>query len=68
MLRCFVNSVGDDWVEKLPLAAFAMNNYVSNATGFSPFFLQFGRHPVSPLNIAIPSLSVETVSTVVKSL
>ena len=68
MLRYFVNSVGDDWVEKLPLAAFAMNTSVSNATGFSPFFLQFGRHPVSPLNIAIPSLSVETVSTVVKSL
>jgi hypothetical protein len=34
-----VNTVGDDWVEKLPMATFAMNTSVSNATGYSPFFL-----------------------------
>ena len=34
-----MNTVGDDWVEKLPMATFGMNTSVSNATGYSPFFL-----------------------------
>jgi hypothetical protein len=44
-LRMFVNNRQDDWVDWLPIAEFAYNNAVHEATGYSPFFLNRGRHP-----------------------
>jgi hypothetical protein len=44
-LRMFVNHQQDDWVDWLPLAEFAYNNTVHEATGQTPFFLNRGRHP-----------------------
>lgn len=35
----------DDWVDWLPLAEFASNNTVSETTGFSPFFANYGFNP-----------------------
>jgi hypothetical protein len=32
----------DNWVDWLPLAEFALNNAVSEITGFSPFFANYG--------------------------
>jgi len=42
-LRCFVNYRQDDWVKWLPLAQFAYNDSVHSATGFTPFFADYGR-------------------------
>ena len=50
------------------MAQFAMNTSVSTATNFTPFFLLYGRQPVSPLNLAIPVSEVETATTLVKDL
>ena len=44
-LRAFMNFAQDDWVDWLPLAEFASNNSVSETTGFSPFFANYGFHP-----------------------
>ncbi|KAI0992602.1 hypothetical protein K3495_g15583, partial [Podosphaera aphanis] len=44
-LRAFVNYHQDDWVEWLPLAEFAGNNAVSETTGVSPFFANYGFNP-----------------------
>lgn len=52
-----------DWVDKLPMAEFAMNSTVSASTGFSPFFLLYGRTPVTPLTLDFPS-ELESVSSV----
>lgn len=44
-LRAFMNFHQDDWVDWLPLAEFASNNTVSETTGFSPFFANYGFNP-----------------------
>jgi hypothetical protein len=44
-LRMFINNRQDDWADWLPLAEFAYNNAVNEATGFSPFYLNKGRNP-----------------------
>ena len=50
MLRHFVNkSTYDNWDEYLPLAEFAHNNAKSNAIGYSPFFICYGKHPRLPV-------------------
>jgi hypothetical protein len=44
-LRIFCNCRKTDWVDQLPTAEFALNNFVNDATGFSPFFLTYGYQP-----------------------
>ena len=48
MLRQCVNNKQDDWVMKLPAIEFAMNSARSSTTGFTPFYLNYGRNP-SPM-------------------
>jgi hypothetical protein len=43
-LRCYINYEQDNWVKLLPMAQFAFNNNAS-ATGISPFYANYGRHP-----------------------
>ena len=44
-LRAYVSFTQDDWVDWLPLAEFATNNQVSETTGVSPFFANYGYNP-----------------------
>ena len=44
-LHLYVDWAQDDWVDWLPLAEFAGNNAVSETTGASPFFANYGFHP-----------------------
>ena len=37
-----------EWSRQLPIGEFAANNAVSVATGFSPFYLHSGDHPLMP--------------------
>ena len=53
-LRIFVNNRQDDWADWLSLAEFAQNNKITSATGFSPFFLDLGRHPREGFDIDAP--------------
>jgi hypothetical protein len=45
-LRSFCSFFQDDWAHHLPLGEFAANNYTSETTGLSPFFANYGFHPV----------------------
>ena len=59
-LRAFMNFRQDDWVDWLPLAEFAANNAVSETTGVSPFFANYGFHPrlgTEPTTPCPPNLS-----------
>jgi hypothetical protein len=44
-LRSFINYEMDNWVGLLPMAEFAYNNSVTQATGMSPFYANYGRYP-----------------------
>jgi hypothetical protein len=43
-LQLFINYEMDNWVRLLPMAEFAYNNSVTQATGISPFFANYGHH------------------------
>jgi hypothetical protein len=43
-LRLFVNHRQTDWSEWLSCAEFSYNDKVQSSTGFSPFFVNYGRH------------------------
>ena len=48
MLRQCVSPKQKDWAVKLPAIEFAMNSARSSTTGFTPFYLNYGRNP-SPM-------------------
>lgn len=52
ILRGFVNTAADDWDTCLPLAEFAYNNSVNPTTGYTPFYLNYGRHPRTPAHLS----------------
>ena len=58
-LRMYIDYRQTNWDELLPLAEFAINNHVSASSGYSPFYLNFGRNPsltdYSPKEVANPS-------------
>ena len=40
-----------NWQEQIPTLVHAYNGSHSNTTGFSPFYLMFGRHPMLPIGV-----------------
>jgi len=48
-LRHYVSAHCKDWDAYLSCAAFAINNSRSSATGLTPYYLNYGRHPRTPL-------------------
>ena len=45
--RAFVGKEQDDWVRLLPMAEFAYNNSVTTGNSMSPFYANYGFHPVA---------------------
>ncbi|TPX52255.1 hypothetical protein CcCBS67573_g09911, partial [Chytriomyces confervae] len=63
-LRHFVAPYQDDWDEHLPKIEFGINDTVNSSTGYTPFYLEYGRHPRSMININLPpdtSLSIKDI-------
>jgi hypothetical protein len=56
MLRSRINFQQDDWDDHLAAAELATNNAVQASTGFSPFYLNFGRQAKLPFDHAIAEL------------
>ena len=50
-MRAFVGKRQNDWDERLGMVEFAYNNSVHSSFGFTPFYLCYGRHLVSPVNL-----------------
>jgi hypothetical protein len=55
MLRHYINPKLNDWVDHLPYLEFAYNNSVQASTAASPFYLNYGQHPSSILDVALPA-------------
>ena len=60
MIRCFVSYSQKDWKKYLPGLEFALNNHVSEATSYSPFFLEYGQDPLSISDLLFSDESTET--------
>jgi hypothetical protein len=54
-LRLYTNYMQNDWYDWLPSAEFAYNNRIHSSTKHTPFFLEYGRHPLIPHMIPNPS-------------
>ena len=50
-LRHFISPQQTDWHDLLPAAEFAVNNSVHDSHGYTPAFLNFGQHPLSPITL-----------------
>ena len=44
-LRCYTDANNEDWSAYLSTAEFAYNNAAHEGTKYSPYFLEYGRHP-----------------------
>ena len=51
MLATVVNDFGGEWEDHLPRICFAYNTSQQESTGFTPFYLMFGRQARIPLDI-----------------
>lgn len=56
-----MNYCQDDWTDWLSLAEFTCNNRIHSSTGYSPFWLNYGRHPTS--SFSPPPTSVVEAAT-----
>ena len=59
-LRCFSSFSQEDWASLLPLAEFAYNNSIHSATRQSPFYANYGFHPLFMSN-SVPESTVPAV-------
>src|ERR1700712_1769318 len=67
-LRMFVNYKQTDWADWLSSAEFALNTRVNRATGYSPFFLEHGRHPYDGFTPKKVKVKVESAEEFAKSM
>ncbi|TPX58261.1 hypothetical protein CcCBS67573_g09180 [Chytriomyces confervae] len=63
-LRHFVAPYQDDWDEHLPKIEFGINDTVNSSTGYTPFYLEYGRHPRSMININMPFYAPTSIKDV----
>ena len=65
-LRCLMSDLMDlsRWVEHLPTVEMVVNSLPNRSTGYSPFYLMYGHHPVLPIELlrGDETTNVETVS------
>lgn len=54
-LRMYCNYRQSDWPDLLPMACFAHRNTVSSSTGYTPFFMLYGRHPFTGVETHVDS-------------
>lgn len=62
LLRHFTNAEQTNWDTLLPMVEFAINNSKHASSGFTPFYLNYGVHPKTPLSIQLPSVEDAPVS------
>jgi hypothetical protein len=63
MLRAYVEKRQTDWDEHLTAIEIAYNNSKQASTGFSPFFLNSGQHPILPLASLFSTSSMNSSPT-----
>ena len=57
MLRSYIRPLGDDWDQKLCDMEFSYNNSENKSTGQTPFYLMYGFHPRTPIDLYNPAIA-----------
>ena len=52
MLRSYISPRQTDWDEHLTAVEFAINNSWHESTRDTPFYLNYGQHPLTPINLS----------------
>src|SRR6202007_1061372 len=68
ILRHYVSNKQDDWDEHLTAAEIAINSSVQASTGFTPYYLNYGDHPLFPSNIQLDNVKNESVLELMQQL
>ena len=68
MLRAIVSGPQTDWDEQLAMVEFAYNNSVQASTCQTPFFLNAGQHPNTPIRNALQTVAAERMPAVFNTL
>ena len=53
VLRNFVSPTMTNWATLLSACEFALNDHVHSGTKHTPFYLNYGRHPIRPIDLAM---------------
>ena len=63
-IRCIIHETGNikDWGKILPTVELAINSLPNQTTGFSPFFLNYGYEPVTPVQLVKGNEEIKTES------
>ena len=62
MLRSFVNSNRDDWHDYVAAVEFAYNDTVHSSTGYTPFEMNYGKHPRGINKILFDSIAKDRIN------
>jgi hypothetical protein len=62
-LRHYINAQQTNWDVLLPLVEFAINNSQHASTKFTPFYLNYGCNPATPLSVQVPVAHKEVEDT-----
>ena len=63
-LRAYADALQTNWDRLLPSLQFAYNTAVHSSTGETPFFLNYGRHPIVPASLLAAPLARTEVQRV----
>ena len=62
-LKALIHDMNEEWDELLPAVLFAMRTSVNRTTGYTPFFLTYGREARFPIDLVYGSVPLEERNT-----
>ena len=62
MMCAYMEDHVEDWDLLLPLIEFTLNTSINKGTGYTPFFLHFGCHPIYPIKVYNESVPKPTIT------